>query len=633
MKIWVKTTICALVAVLMNGSFQANCYSQEEQQTRTVLASLEELPERAYPLKGTINELIEAPGPLRAVAAGLREDHLADLDRYSFDDPAVERELYSRLLQADLILERLDDVMRDIRAMRRLSDTEAKRHMSVLHAEAWVGARKAVGEEADLETLRRAYATSLREAVAALPLEVVRGELAKRRLKMRMATEGVLRMMLSGVESKRNEDGSIDAASATALIGFYNALRIMVPLSDLTIEIYGEYLEGKDSTPAPIMTQRRQALSRHDDGRPVVVAIWDTGVDVEVFSDRLFVNPGERLDGLDTDHNGYVDDLHGIAFDLEMKPAQGLLMPHRLDSETLAQAKKLLKGAEDRRTGHSTPEAEELQMLGASLSPEERRDLGDTIMLYDLYSHGTHVAGIAVSGNPFARVLVVRVGFDDKALKTAAWARAFVDMCRDSVAYFKSHGVRVANMSWGWDVHEIEDNLADHGVGVDAGERAALAKEIFDILEEGLNRVLAGAPEILFVNGAGDAPGDPAEYRWIPGIFDLPNVIAVGAVDASGRLTPFSAHGSHVRLLADGYHVDSFVPGGDCMKLSGTSMSAPQVTNLAAKLFALDPSLTPKKAIDLIVDGGEHVELNGRRQILLNPKRSIALLQAGDKDG
>ena len=356
----------------------------------------------------------------------------------------------------------------------------------------------------------------------------------------------------------------------------------------------------------------------------MVIAIWDTGVDIKVFPRRRFVNSRERMDGKDTDGNGYVDDLNGIAFGMDLKPAQGLLLPHGLDDETHAQVKKCFKGAEDTRTGFETPESTALQKLSTTLNRNDWRELGRQVTLYDIYCHGTHVAGIASAGNPFARILTVRVGFDDKAQKTEEWAHAFARMCRDSVKYFKANKVRVANLSWGWDVHEIEDNLVSHGAGQRAGERAA---KIFAILEKGLREAIAGAPGILFVNGAGDAPEDPEAYRWIPGIFDLPNVIPVGAVNAFGELTPFSDHGTHVRLLANGFHVDSFIPGGERMQLSGTSMAAPQVTNLAAKLMALDPSLTPGEVIDLMIEGGEKVERNGRPHILLNPAGSVKLLR------
>ena len=56
-------------------------------------------------------------------------------------------------------------------------------------------------------------------------------------------------------------------------------------------------------------------------------------------------------------------------------------------------------------------------------------------------------------------------------------------------------------------------------------------------------------------------------------------------------------------------------------------MAAPNVTNLAAKLFALDPALTPARAIELIRVGATTSD-DGRRH-LIDENRSVALLKAG----
>jgi hypothetical protein len=53
-------------------------------------------------------------------------------------------------------------------------------------------------------------------------------------------------------------------------------------------------------------------------------------------------------------------------------------------------------------------------------------------------------------------------------------------------------------------------------------------------------------------------------------------------------------------------------------------MASPNVVNLAAKLFALDPALRPADVIALIRDGAT-TTADGRRH-LIDEKRSIALL-------
>ena len=161
----------------------------------------------------------------------------------------------------------------------------------------------------------------------------------------------------------------------------------------------------------------------------------------------------------------------------------------------------------------------------------------------------------------------------------------------------------------------------------DATERKKEAREIFDIGKDGLYNALKSAPDILFVTAAGNSDNDVNFDEVIPSSFDLPNLITVGAVDQAGEETSFTSFGKNVLAYADGFEVDSPIPGGSHLKLSGTSMASPEVANLAAKLFALDPKLTPGEVIDLI-KGGLEANPTDSRILLLNPKKSIDDLKA-----
>ena len=124
---------------------------------------------------------------------------------------------------------------------------------------------------------------------------------------------------------------------------------------------------------------------------------------------------------------------------------------------------------------------------------------------------------------------------------------------------------------------------------------------------------------------AGNSNSSAGFNEDVPASVHLPNLIAVGAVNQAGDETSFTSYGDTVAVDADGYEVESFVPGGAKVKLSGTSMATPNVVNLAAKLFALDPSLTPAQVIDLIKRGAT-VSEDGRRH-LIDEKRTVALLK------
>jgi subtilisin family serine protease len=65
----------------------------------------------------------------------------------------------------------------------------------------------------------------------------------------------------------------------------------------------------------------------------------------------------------------------------------------------------------------------------------------------------------------------------------------------------------------------------------------------------------------------------------------------------------FSTFGKTVAVHAHGVEVGSLLPGGDCLKFSGTNMASPQVANLAAKLFALRLELTVAQVKVAIIQG------------------------------
>jgi len=55
-------------------------------------------------------------------------------------------------------------------------------------------------------------------------------------------------------------------------------------------------------------------------------------------------------------------------------------------------------------------------------------------------------------------------------------------------------------------------------------------------------------------------------------------------------------------------------------------MSSPQVLNLAAKLLALDPSLSTAALRQMILDGSDKKALETRTIRLMNPAASAALI-------
>jgi subtilisin family serine protease len=287
-----------------------------------------------------------------------------------------------------------------------------------------------------------------------------------------------------------------------------------------------------------------------------------------------------------------------------------------------------LEGYSDLQESIDSPAATSVRKQLIALSSAEVPAYFQNLSFAADYSHGTHVTGIALRGNPAARLVVGRITFDYKLIPTAPTEELARRAAADDqlyVDYFRAHHVRVVNMSWGGTPANDEAALEKNNIGKDATERKAIAAKLFAIERKGLYDAIKSAPGILFVCAAGNSDGDSGFTESIPASFDLPNLLVVGAVDQAGDETSFTSYGKTVLVDADGYHVESRIPGGARVRLSGTSMASPNVANLAGKLIALDPALTPEQTIDLIRRGATATP-DGRRHNI-DPKRSVALLR------
>jgi len=425
------------------------------------------------------------------------------------------------------------------------------------------------------------------------------------------------------------KSGEISRDLAETLISVKMQSKDLLPLKDIIVEEYSRYIAANDVKKPDIWAVRDFSLTEQkpENLKPVTLAIWDSGIDVAVFKDNLWINAKEvAANDKDDDLNGFVDDVNGIGFDLHSNKIKDVIYVMDCSKEEVEQGKLFLKGFMDLTANLETTESSELKKYLSALPPEKVKPFIESISRYSIYVHGTHVGGIAANGNPVAKLLATRMTYDYRMipeLPTIEQARKDAWAFAETVAYFKNNGVRVVNMSWGGDLRSIEVALEQNNAGGTPEERKKLAREIYRIGAEALFESIRKAPEILFVTSAGNSDNDVSFEEVYPSSFELPNILSVGAVDQAGDETTFTSFGK-VDVYASGLEVDSFVPGGDKMKLSGTSMSSPQVTNLAGKLLALKPELTVAELRAAIVNNAEEKEITGNRKIkLLNPVESM----------
>jgi subtilisin family serine protease len=589
-----------------------------EPPSKPKISKLDDLPRHTYPVQGSVVDLVTSAEKFAPLAAQVRADTEKDLATYDIEDKTTLKRLKGTLLTLDLIEGKNDDARKLIAELRDLEDKPSLKLVTGLIAETRLDIQDQT-KTTDLSqpAFQQPFQAELTKRANALPWDVVQDELKGIKGGFQITGRNlILGVIQSELDPTVKKTGSLSSDLAGTVIHYRSSLLFSIPLKKPIVAAIAAVIQPHNLAKVDIWKDRQVTLNPDEKLTPVVIGIWDSGVDARLYPKQLFTS-------------GDPADPHGIAFDLHSNRVHGDLYPLGADAKRVPELKSQIKGILDLDAALDTPEATALQMKMSNLSPEQVQPFMEDLELFGNYIHGTHVAGIASEGNPFARLLIARITFDYHVIPekpTIEQARKDALSYQADVDYFKQHNVRVVNMSWGGDLKSVDDALEKNGMG-NAEERKKLAREIFDIGKDALYNALKSAPDVLFITAAGNANNDVKFDEVTPSSFDLPNLITVGAVDQSGDQTSFTSFGNNVVAYADGFEVESYIPGGSKLKLSGTSMASPEVANLAAKLFALDPKLTPGDVIDLIKQG---LDPNPKNQkiLLLNPKKSVDLLKA-----
>ncbi len=258
------------------------------------------------------------------------------------------------------------------------------------------------------------------------------------------------------------------------------------------------------------------------------VLIIDSGFDLThpELRSKVWQNPLDPIDGHDNDGNGWADDFHGWNIASRNNDiSDNLLLP---------------------RTG----------------AP---------------FSHGTHVASLALAG-------IKKFSFIGYAGNMAH--PLLLHRAAESIRKF---GVRFVNMSFGWE--------ADGGAGspFSPGDESSSALEM----------LIRGSPKTLFVVAAGNSGQELIRFKTCeyPPCLTYPNMLTVGALNIaaanvssmeSARPAEFSNFSTEfVDIFAAGEDVMGAGLGGSQLPLPGTSMASPIALNSLLRMSEIAPDFEP----------------------------------------
>jgi hypothetical protein len=213
-------------------------------------------------------------------------------------------------------------------------------------------------------------------------------------------------------------------------------------------------------------------------------------------------------------------------------------------------------------------------------SPEDNDDHGTHVagIIGATMDNGMGIAGIASKVNVKIMALKINGGPDGSGKISSAV---------EAIKYATRMGADICNMSWGTTSYTAS-----------------------------LKKVMQEA-DMLFVAAAGNT-GDDNSYEPIyPASLNLNNLISVTFINSSGRLTALSNYGlDSVDIAAPGSDIMSTIVGNYGI-MSGSSMAAPQVSAIAALIYAGNEYIYPAGVKELIISSRK--ELPGLQEYMRYP--------------
>jgi subtilisin family serine protease len=348
-----------------------------------------------------------------------------------------------------------------------------------------------------------------------------------------------------------------------------------------------------------------------------VVAIIDSGTDYrhEALRANIWRNPLEIKNGVDDDGNNLVDDILGWNF----AEGNAQVIDYKYLDTFSNDPYKFFEIQARGFLGTQTQEDKDWVALKRQ-DPEFMKEM----QKFGNFVHGTHVAGIAVKDNKDAKILSIKLiptetaPFISQIKKTRGdntqWtipllkilleklAQQQMEQLKSITTYVGDKKADVANGSFGTSYNQILGMLKQLMPNAEEAVLEDLVKHFFKSLIDNGFKMVAAAPNTLFVFAAGNDGDNNDLHPTSPANIKASNVITVAATMGRNKIASFSNYGKVVDVAAPGVIIESAIPGDEYLKVSGTSQAAPYVANVAAKVKDMNPALTAEEIRRIVLN-------------------------------
>jgi subtilisin family serine protease len=380
------------------------------------------------------------------------------------------------------------------------------------------------------------------------------------------------------------------------------------------------------------------------------IAIIDSGVDYKHkdLKNNIWQNSNSKT--VDADGATYTDDTHGWNF----AENNNQIIDYKYLGTFSSDCTKIFE-VQAKILGGTATQEEKDWYKSKKNDPEFLKEL----QKFGNFVHGTHVSGISASEAQKASLIglkliptetpggaeIARFVEEHKSEATenrdenpmvkmflSMIAQRQVQMLTTVGKYTAAVKSEVANGSFGVSmtaVKPVVKQLVKQITGTDPteAETDAYATFLVNEIANGSKDFVGASQSTLFVFAAGNDGTNNDTIPASPANVKTDNTITVAATNGMDSLAVFSNYGEKmVEVAAPGVAIMSTVPGDDHLRMSGTSMAAPYVTNVAGLVKDQNPGLNPagiKKILMGTVDAKDFLKGKVTTSGIVNKARAI----------
>lgn len=383
------------------------------------------------------------------------------------------------------------------------------------------------------------------------------------------------------------------------------------------------------------------------------IAVIDSGVDYKhkTLSSNMWTNPETKT--VDADGTVYKDDTHGWNF----AEKNNQIIDYKYLGTFSSDCTKIF----DVQTKILQGQASQEEKDWYAAKKKDETFLKE-LSKFGNFVHGTHVSGISANSAPKASLVGIKLlpteppggmaarlmkwfknqyrsqlDSNDRDNPLAKLYLGFLaqqqgQMLAPVGKYTAAVNADVANGSFGastTSVAPVIKQLLSSLLGEEPTEAELKDYSIYFVNEmvKSQKAFVAASPKTLFVFAAGNDGTNNDELPTAPANIKVDNSISVAATLGDASLATFSNYGSAmVEVAAPGVAILSTIPGDETLRMSGTSMAAPFVTNVAGLVKDSNPALGPaeiKKVLMETVDVKSFLQGKVKSSGIVNRDRAV----------